>query len=575
MSKSVASVVVSHFHSRRSISTVEANTVNAVVIAASGAVSEDDRNTLFSLSDRQTAQILAEFDAVECTAFVDYAFSHGWQHRDGIPDLFVKVMQMFSHSIARRMVAGKQMLSENIIKARNDWQAVACIVGQEVAYGSADCHIVQVSTMEPIAEMVRHSNRVSVSGITFEQKMYVSGYLVNGQYPCYANYETDRLYSNLALHSADWFAVAESEGNVGHYVLSCRKDKGDAVTYVDKNGKERYRRPNIGITPTSSFLRTLYGLVLSRFVDQEKGGITTSFDAMATETSDSRRAAGVRESDSDFDMVFDSGLFSENEQQLVRALELTVLNAEKYDEHTDDIPKLIKRMSRELPALWQSNYEGIVNETVHYKKFQRMVRSLQKSFRRVSNRLARSVASELPQSRLKETFVILPDVVDGTPIDYGYQLKPRPILKPFSQLWEETMSRPNYHPTGVQTAYPIPVTDFPCNVQMETSTDHVMDSPDVVMVVESKKGHHHPIHASGDYVVSVIDFANSRYGKRLSASDRTIIDLAMIGYGLPDQSKSPIAPKAKSKATLLWERIKGEMHRLSRVDIHCEYADAI
>ena len=176
---------------------------------------------------------------------------------------------------------------------------------------------------------------------------------------------------------------------------------------------------------------------------------------MATETSDNRRAAGIRESDSDFDMVFDSGLFSENEKQLVRALELTVLKAEKYDEDTDDIRKLIHRMQRELGSVWQNNYEAIVNETVSYDKFRRMVRSLQKSFRRVSNRLARSVASELPQSRLKETFVILPDVVDGTPIDYGYQLKPRPILKPFSQFWEEVVSRPNYHPKPIRSAVPL------------------------------------------------------------------------------------------------------------------------
>lgn len=449
------STIVSHFHTRRSISTAEANAVNAVVLAAHEQVTEDDHTTLFALSDKQTNEILDEFDMVECTAFVDYAFSHNWEYRDGVPDLLVKILQVFSHSIASKMLAGKVVQPENVVKARNDWQSIACIVGQEVAYGSADCHVVQAKSIEPLGEMYRMSNVVADSGISYSARIKTTGYLVNGKYTCFANYDIDQVYSNTAQYAGCWFNVTESDGNPGKYVFSCRKVKGDVVTKVDKFGNERYSRPNIGIAPTDSFLRTLYGLILSRFVTQERGGITTGHNDLAAETRDCRRAAGVRESDSDFDLVFDSEYFSDNDKELVKALELTVLEADEYEAETDDLRYLVHHTLKAMGPVWQRNYEAITNQAIHVRKFQRMVKTFKKTVRRVFNRMAREVQAEMPVAKLKETFVILPDVVDNVPIDYGIQLKARPILKSWEDIWHEVVSRPNYHPNPVRSSVPL------------------------------------------------------------------------------------------------------------------------
>lgn len=441
--------------------------VNAVVLAASAEVTEDDRATLFALSDKHTNKILDEFDMVECTAFVDYAFSHNWEYRDGVPELLVKILQVFSYSIANKMLAGKTVQPENISKARNDWQSIACIVGQEVAYGSADCHVIRIKSIKPVDNLIRVNNRIGDNGISYPVQANTTGYLVNDKYTCYANYDIDQVYNDTAKYAGCWFNVTESDGNPSKYVFSCRKVKGDVVTKVDKFGNERYSRPNIGIAPTDSFLRTLYGLILSRFVTQERGGIATSHNDLAAETRDNRRAAGVRESDSDFDLVFDSEYFSDNEKDLVRALELTVLQAEHYDEETDDLCKLVKHGLHQLRGVWRRNYEAIVNQPVHYRKFYRLLKQLQKSIRRVFNRMAREVQAELPVAKLKETFVILPDVVDNVPIDYGIQLKARPILKSWGDIWHEVVSRPNYHPRPIVSSLPL-VTDPQSPYYMKT-----------------------------------------------------------------------------------------------------------
>lgn len=568
------STIVSHFHTRRSISTAEANAVNAVVLAAREEITEDDRTTLFALSDKQTNKILDEFDMVECTAFVDYAFSHNWEYRDGVPELLVKILQVFSHSIASKMLAGKVVQPENVVKARNDWQSIACIVGQEVAYGSADCHVLQVKSIKPVDNLIQVKNRLGVNGISYPTRGNVTGYLVNDKYTCFANYDIDQVYSDTAKYAGCWFNVTESDGNPGKYIFSCRKVKGDVVIKVDKFGNERYSRPNIGIAPTDSFLRTLYGLILSRFVTQERGGIATGHNDLAAETRDCRRAAGVRESDSDFDLVFDSGYFSDNEKDLVRALELTVLQAEHYNEETDDLCKLVKHGLHQLRGVWHKNYEAVINQSVHYRKFYRLLKQLQKSIRRVFNRMAREVQAELPVAKLKETFVILPDVVDNVPIDYGIQLKARPILKSWGDIWHEVVSRPNYHPRPIQTNEPIPVTQFPCNVNLDTCIDGIEDLSDVVLTV-TKRGHRYNIHGSTGYVQTVIGWANDKMlSRHLSDSDSTIIALAKIGYGMPDVPKTIATPK-RSKATELWNLIRGQFHQISRIDVTCDYCDCI
>lgn len=570
----VASTIVSHFHQRRSITATEANTVNAVVLAASAEVTEDDRTTLFALSDKQTNKILDEFDMVECTAFVDYAFSHNWEYRDGVPELLVKILQVFSYSIASKMLAGKTVQPENISKARNDWQAVACIVGQEVAYGSADCHVLQVTSIEPIATLYRDKNKISDAGVSYSVPVKTTGYLVNGKYTCFANYDIDQVYSNTGKYAGCWFNVTESAGNPGKYVFSCRKVKGDVITRVDKFGNERYSRPNIGIAPTTSFLRTLYGLILSRFVTQERGGIATGHNDLAAETRDCRRAAGVRESDSDFDMVFDSPYFSDNDKNLVKALELTVLEADEYKAETDDLRYLVNQTLKSMGPVWRRNYEAVTNQAIHVRKFQRMVKTLKKTVRRVFNRMAREVQAEMPVAKLKETFVILPDVVDNVPVDYGIQLKARPILKSWEDIWHEVISRPNYHPRPIQTSESIPVTQFPCNVKLDTCVDGIEDLSDVVMTV-TKRGHRYNIHGSTGYVETVISWANDRMlSHHLSDDDKIIIELAKIGYGMPDVPKVIATPK-RSKATEFWDLIRGQFHRISRVDVTCDYCDCI
>lgn len=125
------------------------------------------------------------------------------------------------------------------------------------------------------------------------------------------------------------------------------------------------------------------------------------------------------------------------------------------------------------------------------------------------------------------------------------------------------------------TTEPIPVTNFPCNVKLDTSIDDAADMSDVVMTI-TRRGHSYNIHASSDYVKSVLVFANTKMlAKHMDDIDRTIVELAKIGYGMPTEPKStPVAPRV-TKATELWELIRGRFHPVSRTNTVCEYCDAI
>lgn len=525
------SSVVSHFHNTGVITTDEANEVHAVVMAASGIVSEDDKATLFSLADKQTSEILDEFDSVECSAFVDYAFDHDWHERPELVDLFVKCWQVAAFGIANRLMAGQVILPENISKARNDWQAVACIVGQEIAYGSANCHVVKVNTVEPIPEMIRKCNKVSDSGISFVEEYHTTGYLVNDKYQCYANYDVDQIRLNLRTCKGSWIVITESVGNVDCYTLSARKVKGERYKTGKQtiDGKDIWRRDNEGIEPVFSFMRVLFGATINRFVTSALGGITTAHDEFAAETKDTRRSAGVRESDSDFDMVLDSVEFSEQEKTLVRALELTVLGDENYKATVDDIRELLIANAKQSIWAFKANYEGLANEAVHVRRFQRMVKNLKKHIRRFFRAMAAGVVAELPVAKLKEKFTILTDSVDNSGSlrhigagDYVLPSHP-PIRKDFRVFWNEYLRSVNYCPRIVRSTHKEAVVD--------AETKHVLGSGIYVVAPSHKIGHSGtPCQPSGEFCSLLVKWSNDKdLRPNLSKWELTILDLMSTG----------------------------------------------
>ena len=567
----VKSVVVNHFWSRKAITAAEANQANAVVLAAVEADDSEGTDVLFTLTKRQNAEILQEdWPVKECGVFLDHAFSNNWASRDGIPELFVKAMQAMSASIGWNLVRNNQVASEFVSKALSDWTAVACIVGQEIAYGAGLTNLIQVHTITPIEDMQRHITKVcKTSGVTFNRIRKDTGYLINSQYECFAGYESDLVYSNKNQYTGYWFNLTESS-TVGKYNLTCRKTKGEWYTETKPDGTERRKRDDVGIEPSKSFMRAVYGSVLSRFTTEELGGIASGHQDLAAEFKNTRIAAGQRTSDSDFELLMVSSEFTERDKFMIQALELTVLGSETYNAEVDDVRELLKHTLRNAVTEFRTNFQAIANVSIGERYFRTLVKNLQKKARRYFQKLADSLKSdELDPKRrtLKETFTILPDAVDNSGSvrhigagDYALPNCP-PIRKDFRVFWNEYLRTVNYCPKVVQTSEPIPVTNFPCNVKLDTVNNAAAEVADDHCFVS------HPV----GYVDYVLNFSDNSVPNSLTDLERRL-----VGCGLPKLVKATTPNTTpKTKAWLLWDRLRGEFRRIATVDVACEYADAI
>jgi hypothetical protein len=303
------------------------------------------------------------------TTTIDACFANGSQCDDSVVAAFLAVLESFGNGIAsivldKRFDRGYPVESEHCQKGRADYAALATIMAQEIAYGVADCHIVRFESVVPTT-VQRHKTRVSkVTGKVWTIHEVCKGYVINGTYEVYSNYVARELYNNAAKYAGKWIVLVASGNSDTCYNATCKVKRGDML----ENGK----REKLGILPDTSFLKTLFRTVLSCF-ESQNGHSDGTFDEFTTETKSARKSAGYRETDVDVELLLGSDDFSEQDKNVLRAVEMTL--------DADSVGSVVENLAFTDESLrddFRTTFEGLRGKPVEPEYFDKIVRNLRK-----------------------------------------------------------------------------------------------------------------------------------------------------------------------------------------------------
>ena len=518
---------------------------------------ESDGTMDVQVLDEKTGVVLWEFHRLEVSGFLDWAYLAGILHLDPVAFLLNKVNAGRANGIARRQVERRKLTGENIAIGMRYYAAAAHNLLNEVCYGSTGWVTVKLESMVLVNHVFegQRRNKLGMSK-TFDSKR--QAYMVNGEIVVRKNTTSTRVFNALRKCIGTLVSVSPR----GMMSIPCTR-----VSHIDDMGKTHTEIT--GLDPTLSFLRMTYVLVSNAFFVLELGPISTKHESLSAEFKDARATAGYRQTEVDqFAVIAESDQFSKQEKHMTSALGIVVGDIVNNIAGFMQAGKGMASAKHQLSRAWYEAFCGVANTEPHIQHFRKMVKNFQKHCRRFFGTPESVEIVELSIKSIlnRDKLVKISDVIGINPITEkataAELVHVRPFAKQtFSQLWEDMKQTVNYCPRVVQTTEPIPVTDFPCNVKLDTVNDAAAEVADDHCLVS------HPV----GYVDYILNFSDNSVPNSLTDLERRL-----VGCGLPKLVKATTPNTTpKTKAWLLWDRLRGEFRRIATVDVACEYADAI
>lgn len=387
----------------------------------------EDREAVVLICEK-TGETLAVFHQRESSAFLDWCFLNGLILIPEIASLLNAVNLGRANGIAARVVEQKR-LKEFAFMGRNYYAQAAHNILNEVVYNSTEWKIVRLESIDAIdVEIPRTKN--SPKGYTYEENRQQSRFLINGEFVV-ENSEVTRDIQRQFLKCENSLIAVSPSGQVS--IPRFRE------SYFDEKTQSRKFR-FVGIDPTFSFMRISYTIVQNNFFSLELGPQSRKHQEFAAEYKDARQSAGERDNFDPFEFVANSPDFSQQEKQISESLFLTT--EKQMADVIFNTPDKVQ-LSTVLLREWFETFCGVSNNRPHFDHFRKMVRNFKKHVRR-------ETAEETKTKEKRTNRAMIAEVIAESSVEF-VELRSRPILKPFSQFWNEYNSCPAMYFQTVKT----------------------------------------------------------------------------------------------------------------------------
>ncbi len=364
--------VVAFFHSAGVLSRGIANRADQFI--SENRENLRDYGDLFALLDEKTGKLKTTFDSRNVSLFLDFCFANNLQNVDRIPALFLRYAKTVSRGIAGRVAERKKLTGSDRYRGLNYYSDSAFCIFSELAYCSTEWQIVRVESIHHETRSMPYL-RTTESGIVEQRFSDRTVFILNNEIVCRNTERANLLNSEIVRCVGSWVAVSPN----GEIVMPAKRER-----FFDEKTQTTKTRI-VEIEPSFSFLRILWIITSNSFFSLELGPQDREFDELSTELADNRRKIGYRESVVDeFQTILDSEKFSDQEKNIVRALDATFDH--KFDNGIFDICRSRYSVgSGQMLKFWYSNYCAVANTEPHFEHFRKMVKNFRRHVRREFN----------------------------------------------------------------------------------------------------------------------------------------------------------------------------------------------
>lgn len=388
-------------------------------------LSDVDTETLI-LEDEKNGKTIAVFHSRESSAFIDWCYLKGILNVPLVASFVNATNKGRANGIAKR-IAERKALNKFTFIGRQYYATAAHNILNELMFRSTDWKIIPLQSMELI-NCDDERLKTTKTGIVTTYTWKVSRFLVNGKYVVLNDKTNKRIFNDFLKCKNSLVGISPN----GRMTIPRIQKTG-----FDQNGK-RFRE-TIGLDPTFSIMRISWTIVQNSFFLLELGPLSTKFEPLATEIQQVRETVGYRDNFDEFEFISNSKEFSKQEKHISESLFLTTENTNLAKRILNNENRV--KISSVLLKLWFETFCGVSNSQPHYDHFRKMVSNFRKHINRV-----------LPKERKRErTFRAIVPIQEEIPMDYGIQLKARPYLKSFEDIWHDMTKQANYFPAGIRS----------------------------------------------------------------------------------------------------------------------------